>query len=86
MVDINLRNPDFVSDAAVHICKEHGIIKAVDFLSHATNGLNPVQLFAVCEDKAKLKENTKGEIYVEWTEREVDEVCGVDGESSREVK
>jgi len=67
-----LRTPEFISDAAVYICQEHGIIKATEFLSNATNGLNPVQLFAVCEKKARLKKNLVGEIYVEWLESESD--------------
>jgi len=62
--------PEFISDAAVHINGEHGIAKAVDFLANCVQGLNPVQLFAVCEGKARLRRNPKGEIYVEWREED----------------
>jgi len=68
----NLQTPEFITSAAQHICKEHGIGKAVEFLGWATSGLNPVQLFSVCEGKAELEKDREGNINVRWLESETD--------------
>ena len=60
--------PEFITSAAIQICQKHGIAKAIEFLHECTNGLNIVETFAVCEDKARLKKDSQGKIYVEWRE------------------
>jgi len=56
---------DFINTAAVSITTTHGIRKGIEFLSASVRGLKSFELFAICDGKARLKQNNEGKIYVE---------------------
>lgn len=66
-------SPKFITEASQFINRKHGLPKAINFLSKVTTGLNPVELFGVCDGKAYLDKDLNGRVVVKWNPEEYED-------------